>query len=138
MSASAEKADVVLPASTFAESSGTFVSADRKLNKVNKAIEPLCGADNIAIVRKLTGDAKGFDFENDFQVFNDVCKNVEGFAGASKCACCGKHSIYWPVSASPVLVPCECDEAPELPSGEIAGAPFNANIIKRSFAAKLG
>lgn len=138
MSASAEKADVVLPASTFAESSGTFVSADRKLNKVNKAIEPLCGADNLAIIRKLAGDAKGFAFENDFQVFSDICKNVEGFAGASKCACCGKHSIYWPVYASPVLVPSDCGEVTELPSGEIAGAPFNANAIKRSFAAKLG
>lgn len=138
MTETAKNADVVIPASTFAETDGTFVSADRKLNRVNKAVEPYAGADNLTVIRCLANGAKGFDFVNAYQVFGDICKNVEGFAGASKCAQCGKHSIYWPVSGSPVLVPENIEEPAGIPAGKISEAPFNANGIKRSFAAKLG
>lgn len=38
---SAEYADVILPASSFAEKEGTFSNADRRIQRVRKAIEPL-------------------------------------------------------------------------------------------------
>ncbi len=37
----AEYADVILPASSFAEKEGTFSNADRRIQRVRKAIEPL-------------------------------------------------------------------------------------------------
>lgn len=41
MTETAEFADVVLPASTFAEKEGTFTNTERRVQKVEKAIEPL-------------------------------------------------------------------------------------------------
>jgi formate dehydrogenase alpha subunit len=41
MSETAEMANVVLPAASFAEKDGTFTSIDRRIQRVRKAIEPL-------------------------------------------------------------------------------------------------
>lgn len=41
MSETAELADVVLPASTFAEKDGTFTSTERKVQRIREAIKPL-------------------------------------------------------------------------------------------------
>jgi predicted molibdopterin-dependent oxidoreductase YjgC len=44
MSETAELADVVLPAATFAEKDGTFTNTERRVQKVRKAVRPLHGA----------------------------------------------------------------------------------------------
>jgi formate dehydrogenase alpha subunit len=41
MSATAEMADVVLPGTSFAEKTGTFTNTERRVQLVNKAIEPI-------------------------------------------------------------------------------------------------
>ncbi len=41
MSATAEKADVVLPASSFFEKNGTFTNGERRVQRVNKVVEPI-------------------------------------------------------------------------------------------------
>ena len=41
LSETAEVADVVLPVASFAEKDGTFTATDRRVQRVNKAIEPL-------------------------------------------------------------------------------------------------
>ncbi len=44
MSDTAELASVVLPAVTFAEKDGTFTNTERRVQKLKKAIRPVCGA----------------------------------------------------------------------------------------------
>ncbi len=39
----AQYADVVLPGASFAETDGTFTNTERRVQRVRKAIEPLCG-----------------------------------------------------------------------------------------------
>jgi formate dehydrogenase alpha subunit len=41
MSETAEMADVVLPAASFAESDGTFTATDRRVQRIRKAIDPI-------------------------------------------------------------------------------------------------
>jgi predicted molibdopterin-dependent oxidoreductase YjgC len=41
MSETAEIADVVFPASSYAEKDGTFTATDRRIQRINKAIEPI-------------------------------------------------------------------------------------------------
>ena len=41
MSATAEMADVVLPASSYFEKNGTFTNGERRVQRVNKVIEPI-------------------------------------------------------------------------------------------------
>ena len=43
MSETAQKADVVLPGRLFAEKEGTFTCAERRFQRVRKAIEPIAG-----------------------------------------------------------------------------------------------
>ena len=42
----AEYADVILPAASFAECDGTFTNTERRVQRVRKAIEPLPGQAN--------------------------------------------------------------------------------------------
>jgi len=58
MTASGERADLVLPAVTFAEKSGTFTSMEGKVNKVLPALEP-------------RGEARP-----DWKIFRDVAKQM--------------------------------------------------------------
>jgi formate dehydrogenase alpha subunit len=44
MSETAELADVVLPAATFAEKDGTFTNTERRVQKVRRAVRPMYGA----------------------------------------------------------------------------------------------
>jgi formate dehydrogenase alpha subunit len=44
MSETAELADVVLPASSFAEKDGTFTATDRRIQLIRKAVEPIGGS----------------------------------------------------------------------------------------------
>ncbi len=44
MNETAEVADVVLPATTFAEKDGTFTNSERRVQRVRKAVEPIGGS----------------------------------------------------------------------------------------------
>lgn len=50
----AEYADVVLPAASFAETDGTFTSTERRVQRVRKAIEPLPGQTNWQTIMALS------------------------------------------------------------------------------------
>ncbi len=50
----AEKADIVLPASTPMETRGTYTNCERKVQNVNAAIEPVIGMENWEIIKMLS------------------------------------------------------------------------------------
>jgi len=53
MTPTAELADVVLPASTPLEVSGTYVSGDGKIKKLRQVRKPESGIDNVGVIKKL-------------------------------------------------------------------------------------
>ena len=67
----AELADVILPACSYAEKDGTFTNTERRVQRIRKAIEPIGESrDDCWIVTEIARrmGAKGFDFNNFLQV----------------------------------------------------------------------
>ena len=76
LGAAAQRADVVLPATTFADEDGTYTSLERRVQLVTKAITPpnVEALPAWKMVGKLAKemDAAGFDFENTADVFDEA------------------------------------------------------------------
>ena len=71
----AQMADVVLPAASFAEKDGTFTNTERRVQRVRKAIEPVGNTRSdwmiICDIAKNMG-AKGFDFNNPEEIMEEI------------------------------------------------------------------
>jgi len=67
-------ADVVLPATTFAEKDGTFTNTERRVQKVNKAIEPV--GDSKADFEIITEIANKIGFNWKYDTAEDVFKEI--------------------------------------------------------------
>ena len=94
-------ADLVLPACSHFEKSGTFTNGERRIQRVNQAIEPLsgCKADGQIIVemmRRLGIDQEGYDPKLHLQ---EIANIVPFFAGVSW-ERLGTNGLQWPVTAS--------------------------------------
>ncbi len=81
---SAEYADVVLPAASFAEKDGTFTNTERRVQRVRKAIEPVgdCRTDGwitCAIAKRM--GAEGFEFESASDVMNEIASLTPSYGG---------------------------------------------------------
>lgn len=141
MTDTAARADVVLPGSIFAETSGTFVSAQRKLGTVRKAFQPLCGFEGWQVIQAIANDCmegRGMDYKSPADIFADLCTRVEGFHGANRCAGCGKHPLFWPAGQSPVLTPVQAagGSTESANSTAISEAPYCANVLGQKFTIK--
>ncbi|MDP2731379.1 MAG: formate dehydrogenase subunit alpha [Dehalococcoidales bacterium] len=82
----AELADVVLPATSFAEKEGTFTNTERRIQQVRKAIEPLGSSRpdweiTCSIARKM--GAKGFDFKHPSQIMDEIASLTPSYGGIS-------------------------------------------------------
>ncbi len=91
-------ADVVLPASCWAEKDGTFTNSERRAQVVRKAVDPpgearedwkiLCEVANRLGLR-------GFDFTHPGEIFDEVCSVAPPYAGMSF-ARLGADGLQWP------------------------------------------
>jgi predicted molibdopterin-dependent oxidoreductase YjgC len=96
----AELADVVLPATSFAEKDGSFTGTDRRIQRVRKAIEPvgesrpdwgiLC-----QLARRM--DAHGFDFQSPGEVMDEIAALTPIYGGVSYKRLDEEGSLQWPV-----------------------------------------
>lgn len=82
-----EFADVVLPATTFVESEGTFVNTEGRLQSFDPAIAP-CGEAKpgwriVGDLAKTMG-LPGFEFETHAEVFEAMVKTVPAFRGLGR------------------------------------------------------
>lgn len=137
----AGRADVVLPGSIFAETSGTYLSAQRKFGAVRKAFRPLCGFEGWQVIQALANDcmeSRGMDYESPAEIFADICAHVEGFRGADRCAGCGKHPAFWPAGQSPVLTPVadEAVDASRWENAPLGATQGCANVLGQKFTIK--
>ena len=98
MSETAKLADVVLPGTTFLEKDGTFTNTERRVQRVNKAAEPLPGTkpDGVIVtemMQKLGYDQPIYDAD---QVLAEVADVVPFFKGITR-ERLGKFGLQWPV-----------------------------------------
>lgn len=83
LSETAKLADVVLPAVSFAEKDGTFTSTERRIQKINKAIEPLGDAKpDSEIFMSL---ARRFGYEMEMDDLEPIYKRI---------ACLKQETLY--------------------------------------------
>ena len=80
----AQLADVVLPAASFAEKDGTFTNTERRVQRVRKAVEPAGDARPdwwiVGQVAKRMG-AAGFDFEGPEQIMEELASLTPSYGG---------------------------------------------------------
>ena len=96
----AEAADVVFPATAWAETDGSFVNTERRVQRVRQAVPPPGEAKPdwwiVAQLAKRLG-FDGFDWEDAGQVFDEVCSVSPIYHGLSWERISSGPGINWPV-----------------------------------------
>jgi formate dehydrogenase major subunit len=93
-------ADVVLPGVSFAESTGTFTSAERRIQKLNQAIPALSGMENWEVIMKV---ANAFEANMDYCCPDCIRKEIEVQIHEYKGLPEELNGTFWPIKESPVL-----------------------------------
>jgi formate dehydrogenase alpha subunit len=94
----AQLADVVLPAASFAEKDGTFTNTERRVQRVRKAIDPVGESrPDWMIIRDLAKSmgAKGFDFEGPEEIMEEIRKLTPSYGGITY-ERIDKVGLQWP------------------------------------------
>ncbi len=102
MSATAEIADVVLPASSYFEKNGTFTNGERRVQRVNKVVEPIGNTKSdgqiiIDMMHKLGYEqptGKIYDAAKILEEIADVIPFMKGITWDGL----GENGLQWPVS----------------------------------------
>ena len=83
MSETAELADVVLPACSFAEKEGTFTATDRRVQRVRKAIEPIGGSMPDWWIIQEIGERLGYtrQFNEPSEIMDELAKTAPLYGG---------------------------------------------------------
>ncbi len=99
LSESAQPADVILPAVSFAERDGTFTNTERRVQRVSKAIEPIGEAKPdwwiTCQIAKQMG-AKGFDFASPAQIMEEIARVTPSYGGITHERLEKPCSLQWP------------------------------------------
>jgi len=105
MHETAERAHVVLPATSFAEKDGTFTNSERRVQRVRQALPPIGESrPDWQIVcevakrtcRKLGIPDDGFDFTHPSQIFDEMASLTPIIAGLSYERFDNEGGIQWP------------------------------------------
>ncbi len=93
----AQFADVVLPATSFAEKEGTFTNTERRVQRVRKAIAPVGNAKADCEIISLVAAALGYDmkYQSGAQVFDEMAKLTPSYGGMSH-ARLEQGGLQWP------------------------------------------
>jgi predicted molibdopterin-dependent oxidoreductase YjgC len=104
----AQMADVVLPAASFAEKDGTFSNTERRVQRVRRAIEPVGNSKpDWWIIHQiaLRMGGKGFEYENPAQIMKEAASLTPSYGGIS----------YERLEAGGLQWPCPTEEHPGTP-----------------------
>ncbi len=104
LSETAELADVVLPAASFAERDGTFTATDRRIQLIRQAIEPV-GESRVdwQIVCDLAhrlGAAQGFEFASAAEIMDEIARLTPLYGGVSYERLEREGFLQWPCPAT--------------------------------------
>ncbi len=94
-------ADVILPDVSFAEKTGTFTSAERRVQMVRQAIEPIGEArPDWQILAGLGGRlASGWDYATPAQIMDEIAALTPIYAGVSHDRLQRGERLQWPVES---------------------------------------
>jgi formate dehydrogenase major subunit len=94
-------ADVVLPATSFAESRGTYTSAERRIQRLYQAIAPASGLENWQVIVKLANAlCTNMVYADPDQILHEISIQNHDYFKIDKQE---KDQVFWPVNGSPVL-----------------------------------
>lgn len=97
----AQMAEVVLPAASFAESQGTYTSGDRRIQKVAQALTPLAGLENWQVISQLASILRmPFNYNSFQDVAEDLGITMDGYQQVHTLT---DNNGFWPLGTSPVL-----------------------------------
>jgi formate dehydrogenase major subunit len=120
-------ADVILPASSFLEKSGTFTNAERRIQLVAPAITPPGGAKTDFEILTAMSKALGHDmgFETPEDVMAEIAALTPDFAGVTY-ERIGRTGLQWPVAADGTDAPILYREWFDRPGGraQFAALPY--------------
>ena len=95
---SAELADVVLPAASFAEKDGTFTNSERRVQRVRQVIQPVGDSRpdwwiTAELARRM--GAEGFDYESPEQIFGEIASLTPSYGGITYSRI-NRAGLQWP------------------------------------------
>jgi formate dehydrogenase alpha subunit len=102
----AQYADVVLPAASFAETDGTFTSTERRIQRVRKAIEPIPGQTNWQTIQRIS-TVMGYPmhYRHAEEIWNEMASLTPSMKGVS----------YSRLEEKGIQWPCPSEEHPGTP-----------------------
>jgi formate dehydrogenase major subunit len=94
-------AHVFLPGTSFLEKDGTFINAERRINRVRPVFAPLQGKDEWQITSEIA-QAMGYPmhYDNAAQIMDEIAATTPTFAGVSFATLDAEGSMQWPVDAA--------------------------------------
>ena len=96
----AQMANVVLPSASFAERDGTVTNAERRVQRIRKAIEPVGSSKAdwqiITDLAKAMGHEKEFAYKDAEAIFGEIAKAVPAYAGITYGKLERPEAIQWP------------------------------------------
>jgi len=97
----AKFAHVFLPGTTFLEKNGTFINAERRINRVRPVMKPRQGKEEWRITQELA-QAMGYamDYENEAAIMDEIAELTPTFAGVSFRLLDEVGSVQWPCNES--------------------------------------
>jgi formate dehydrogenase major subunit len=118
-------ADVILPASSFLEKTGTFTNAERRVQLVEAASEPPGSAKTDFEILTTVSKALGHDmgYETPADVMDEIAEMTPRYAGISH-ERLGRNGLQWPVAEDGTDTPILYEREFELPDGRAQFAPL--------------
>jgi predicted molibdopterin-dependent oxidoreductase YjgC len=130
MTETAQLANVVLPACSFAEKEGTFTNLERRVQRVRAAIPPLgeCKPDYEIISLLAAKMGAEWNYKNAQQIFSEICTVVPMYADLNYDALQAPGGAIWPAARAGVTYSfAHVDSA--VPSVEAPDAEFPFSLI---------
>jgi len=91
-------ADVILPASSFAEQNGTYTNGERRVQRLNQAIPPLSGKENWEIIcdvmERLGYNGPKYSHASD--IMDEMAEVADHFMGGCTYDRLGEKGLQWP------------------------------------------
>ncbi len=93
----AKLADVVLPASTYAEKEGTFTNTERRVQKLDPAVKAPGSAKHDWEIHQMIAEKMGFEwnFNNAEEIFEEIRSVTPSYAGMTY-ERIGRKGLHWP------------------------------------------